>query len=502
MQLEEARRAVVNGLLQREDRLLDRIRHDVFGRPGSVYHQLFRHAGCELGDAEKLVRTAGVDDALRSLLRSGVYLTIDEFKGRKPVVRGQLSIQVSPEMLRSPRAAYHLPLRSGGSRSGGTPVLIDLRFVRDCAANCLVNFDVWDVLDRVKADWETPGAGARFRLSKFAMFGETPAAWFSQVDPEDPSLPAVMRWNTRALRYSSALVGRKLPLPVMATLDGAIPVVRWLHQQCREGRETVLFTFPGSAVRACLLAEEKGLSIGGTRFFLSGEPITQARLDTIARAGCVAMPRYGSIECGAIGYGCTNPACADDLHVLEHQHALIQAGDFLQDLGPKALLISSLHRHAPFLMLNVSMGDQADLSTRDCGCKWQQAGLTTHVSNIRSFEKLTGGGVTFLGTEAVAILEQALPARFGGAPTDYQLVEDETAAGEPVVVLRVHPRVGGVDTVQVRDYFLEQLGGESTAASVMAQMWRDAGTVQVAREAPAVSGAGKILHLHVRRKPA
>jgi hypothetical protein len=66
--------------------------------------------------------------------------------------------------VRSPRAVAHLSAASGGSRSSGTPVLFDLRFVRDCAANCAVFLDVLGGGEWRKGDWETPGAAARFRL--------------------------------------------------------------------------------------------------------------------------------------------------------------------------------------------------------------------------------------------------------------------------------------------------------------------------------------------------
>lgn len=33
--------------------------------------------------------------------------------------------------------------------------------------------------------------------------------------------------------------------------------------------------------------------------------------------------------------------------------------------------------------------------------------------------------MTFLDTEVIRVLEEVLPARFGGSPTDCQLVEDD-----------------------------------------------------------------------------
>ena len=54
------------------------------------------------------------------------------------------------------------------------------------------------------------------------------------------------------------------------------------------------------------------------------------------------------------------------------------------------------------------------------------SGLDTHHSFTRSIEKLTSGGMAFLDTDIMQILEQKLPKKFGGGPTDYQLREDET----------------------------------------------------------------------------
>jgi hypothetical protein len=78
LSLFEAHDRLQNCLLRRPEQLLD-----VFERPG-----LFRHAGCEYGDIELIVRRNGVESALQLLFREGAYLTIDEFKGRVPLRRG------------------------------------------------------------------------------------------------------------------------------------------------------------------------------------------------------------------------------------------------------------------------------------------------------------------------------------------------------------------------------------------------------------------------------
>jgi hypothetical protein len=88
------------------------------------------------------------------------------------------------------------------------------------------------------------------------------------------------------------------------------------------------------------------------------------------------------------------------------------------------------------------MGDQAIVVQRACGCPLEQLGWVTHLHTIRSYEKLTGGGMTFLDTDVIRVLEEELPARFGGTPTDYQLLEEEADDGQPRLQLLVHPRVG------------------------------------------------------------
>ena len=66
--------------------------------------------------------------------------------------------------------------------------------------------------------------------------------------------------------------------------------------------------------------------------------------------------------------------------------------------------------------------------------------------------------MTFLDTDVIRILEADLPARFGGGPTDYQLLEEDDAGGHPRVVLVVRPEVGPLDPGAVTAWFLERLG--------------------------------------------
>jgi hypothetical protein len=209
------------------------------------------------------------------------------------------------------------------------------------------------------------------------------------------------------------------------------------------------------------------------------------------------------MEAGIMSDGCLAPVAADDVHWFDDLNAVVQPGDELAGLlPPRALLVSSLRPTAPLILLNVSLGDQGLLSSRRCGCPLESLGWTTHLQEIRSFEKLTAGGMTFLDADAISALEQLLPARFGGSAGDYQLVEQEADDGRPRLVLIVSPRVGQVDAAEVASTLLAALGSDSAASRVGELLWREGGLLEVERREPLAVASGKILHLHSNGRPA
>jgi len=276
-----------------------------------------------------------------------------------------------------------------------------------------------------------------------------------------------------------------------------------MAEAIRVGGNPHLSTFVSSAVRICRAALDAGVDLHGAHFTLVGEPITEARLAMIRQSGAMALPHYAIIECGAIGLGCLAPETLDETHLLHDLHAMIQTGPdgATRGLSPLALLMSSLRPIAPFILLNVSMGDQAVMTRRACGCPLEGLGWATHLHTIRSYEKLTSGGMTFLDTHVIRVLEEILPARFGGAPTDYQLLEDEADDGSPRLRLLVHPAVGPLDTEAVSETFLSAIGAGAGVERVMGLLWRDAGFLRVERLAPRTTASGKILHLHLEHMP-
>jgi hypothetical protein len=110
--------------------------------------------------------------------------------------------------------------------------------------------------------------------------------------------------------------------------------------------------------------------------------------------------------------------------------------------------------------------------------------------------------MTFLDTDLIPVLEEVLPARFGGTSADYQLVEEEAENGQPRLRLFVHPEVGRLDPDTVAETFLTAISQGSGVERVMGLAWRDAGFLKVERRAPLVTRTGKVLHLHVEHQPS
>ena len=493
----EARATVRARLARREVDFLGLARDLVYANPASPYRALLAHAGCEAGDLQRLVRDEGVEGALIALWREGVYLTVEEFKGRRPLERGGRIIPVNPRRLFNPHAVVHVLGHSSGSRGPQTVVPLDLAWVRDHAMSRRLVLEARDALGWRHAVWGAPGGSELVIVLRFAVVGAAPEQWFSQPDPCDPELSARYRWSWRGLRWGSRLAGMLLPTPRHVPLERPDAIVDWVVATLRAGRVPHLKTYASSAIRVCEAASAAGVDLAGARLTLTGEPLTAARQAVLDKAGLEARPDYGGIEMGQVGEACVAPTASDDLHVIDDIHALIQPGADGPGRGlpPQALFLSSLRRTAPLLLLNVSLGDGAVLERRHCGCPMEGHGWTRHLRDVRSFEKLTSAGMTFLDADVIRILDEILPARLGGVPGHYQLVEDEQPDGRPRLRLLVHPAVGPIDPVVVRETFLGALGAMSETHRSMAGTWRKAGLVEIERRPPVTETIGKILHL-------
>lgn len=498
----EARAVVRRRLASREDDVLDLARRVIYPRPNQPIRRLLTLAGCELGDLERLVRQERLEGALQALLRRGVYLTVDEFKGRKPVVRGSACFTVDPVDLLNPLAARHLPAETGGSRGARMSVPWDLRYLRDedlslCLLREAIATPAWRF-----ASWAPPGSIALMRILQSTIIGTRPSRWFSQLDPAASGLHPRYRWSVHLLRLGGVLAGVPLPRPEPVSLADPLPIVRWMARTLADGRIPCVATTTSCAVRICDAALAAGINLNGARLVLGGEPTTPTRLAAITRVGAEGMPSYRGMDIGRIGQACPARELPDQMHLTDDLLGVVQSdGDDQTRFGliPKTLFVTTLRSRAPFVVLNTSLGDQAEIAPSRCGCPLERAGWTRQIHSVRSAEKLSAGGVSLLDSHVARALEEVLPARFGGGALDYQLVESLDGNGQAAFRLVVHPRLGSIDDGELADAFVAAIGGQAADLVRDAQI-RQGGMLVVERAVPRPTAAGKVLHLHQERE--
>jgi phenylacetate-coenzyme A ligase PaaK-like adenylate-forming protein len=505
MSPERASEIVRARLERRPDDFLALIRDRVYARPTSPYRALLANAGCEADDLEGLVRSEGLEGALHALYRQGVYLTLDELKGRRAIVRGSAIIEAGPHRLGKPGRGASIPGATSGSSGRRTPVAVDLESTWRNRPNMALALHAHGLTRWELGFWRVPGASALSSLISYTQHGLRPARWFSQIDPRGAGVHPRYHLSARVTRWASLLAGVPLPLPEHVPFDDPSPILDWIAAVMGSNRVPNLMTYPSSAVRLAQAARAAGMDIAGAAVTVTGEPITHARAETIRSAGVTLMTSYAATESGRIGYGCLAPHEVDDTHLFQDLHAVIQPGpcQATEDVPSDALLLTSLRPKSRLLLLNTSLGDRATMAQRACACALGNVGWTTHLHGISAYAKVTAGGMTMFDSDLVRVLEDILPARFGGGPAQYQLVEDETDEGQPRLLLAVDPSIGPVDEAALIAAFLDGIsGGSSGVEHVMELQWRSARLVRVVRERPQPSASGKIRHLIRDRLPS
>lgn len=497
----EARAALAQRRERRNAEFLVLARDVIYAEPANPITALLRSARCEYGDLEHLVEQEGIEGALFTLFRHGVYLTEDELKGRRLTVRGSTTLHVDQAQLRNPQLGVKVIGQTSGSTGRRAPIAFDFATVKEETVPMVVLEDTLGSRNHARAIWNVPGAAALGSLLQTAVLGGRTARWFSQIPPASKELHPRYRWSARVLRLGGRLASVPIPAPEHVSLDDPGPIVEWMAETLRAGERPWLQTYSSAAVRVCEAANAAGIDLRGADIVVGGEPISSTRRAEVDRSGARLITVYGSMEVGRVANGCLNAEVSDEVHVFDDMKAVIQVGRASAECGlpPDALLISPIRWSAHLPVLNLSVGDQATLLRRSCGCPLEKLGWLTHLHTIRSFTKLTAGGMTFPDTDIIPVLEQVLPQRFGGGPTDYQLIEAESTTGEPRLTLLVHPRIGPVDEEQVYRVFLEKIGRGTGVERVMEMMWRNAGFLTIERRAPASTMSGKIQHVYAPR---
>jgi len=506
--LAKANDSIRKRVLAREENFLSFVEKGIFQYACSPYLKLLERKRIQFNDLKTWVGNDGIERALRTLENEGVYFTVDEFKGKVPVVRNGIEFWCQEGMFDNPFLSYVYEVRSGATRSAGTRVRIDFDYLHQRSLYDALFLNMHGCLKAPIANWFPifPGAPGINSSLRFADIGNPVQRWFSQVPEDQLNVNWEKKWGTKLIFTLGKLHGCRLAEPEYVGLEDALKVAEWAAAALQQHENCVVYTFASSAVRVCIAAAEKNLNIKGTKFLVTGEPLTPQKRTEIEAVGGAPVPVYGISEAGVIAAGCDqNHPQSDHCHLYKDTTAIISHRQNVphSDLFVESYLFTSLLYESPKILLNVGMGDYGEISSESCACVFGQVGFDACLNNIRSYEKLTGEGVTFVDTDFIRIVERDLPERFGGRSTDYQLVEKEDSRGFTHLQLLVSPRGGEIQETEVLDRFLNLLRRAEASPDSWSQsgteMWKQSNMLQIVREFPVPTVSGKIMPFFVSK---
>jgi hypothetical protein len=498
--LEDSIEVIANRLRNRSNNFLNIVQKGIFENPKSPYLKLLNLAGCEYGDIESMVSRDGIEGTLQRLYSEGVYISWEEFKAKKDVVRSGRSFKFREADFDNPFLASYYHARSSGSRSAGTRTIFDLRHRLDISYYFPPTLAVAEAMDAPMGAWvpSFPSIAGISAVLHHWNIGKPVMRWFSPANEGEMRASLRDKMALRYIVYGGRLWGARLSMPEYVSSLEAVKIAQWMADIKRDYGACSLTTFIGLMVRVCNAAMEYGLDISNTRFLGGGEPLTEAKRRQIEAAGAKVYPKYWITEIGLVGCGCSEATAPDDIHLFSDSAAVIQRRRRVEqtDIDVNAFLFTGLLPSSPKIMLNMETDDFGEIETRKCGCLFDQLGFNNHIYNIRSYAKLTGSSMSIIGSDFIRILEEVLPDKYGGAPTDYQLLEEEDAEGITHLSLVISPSVGEIDENGVIVTVLEELRNSAHGGNLAAALWSQVNALGVKRMNP-ISKSGKVMTLHL-----
>ena len=397
---------------------------------------------------------------------------------------------------------------SKSTRRAGRRTMLDLDFWAQQAVCYPPILDANNALEIPFAMWRPALAqGGELFLLIFAKAGNSPIKWFSQLDKKATKPSLKNRMLTDYLIYLGIIFVARWSKPEHMVLNDAAKIAQWIAGTLKERQTCCIIATPSNASRICKAAQEKGLHFRGAKFLVEGEPLTQRKLKEIESAGATALSLYWFTEGGLVGGSCPNTIAEGGVHVAKDCIAVVQHQRDVEHAGVpvNAFLFSSLLPAAPRILLNVESEDYGLIEQRHCGCKLAELGYTEHIYNIRSFGWFRAEGQRVFVTDLVKLMEEVLPAEFGGSPTDYQFLEEEDERGFTRVSLAASPTVGSIDENALIATVLRELGKglgyeKKETYREAAEVWSQANTLQVKRMMPGTTAEEQVLPLHIKKQ--
>jgi hypothetical protein len=499
---EEAKAIFAQRMEQREKNFLNFVKRCVYDNPSSPYIPLLRQAECDYGDMISGVHRYGIEGLLKMLNDAGVWISFDEFKGRKMLCRGGKEYYFSTSDFDNPLVSSGCEITTGGT--SGRPIrshlYLDFLAARACYDHFM--FKMLDIYGTPLALWypKLPAPTGIGNSLRYAKIGYPPKRWFNMLADSRIRSGWELRMATSAIILLSRLSTTPLPLPQDLSLSQVGTIVDWIIETRKRYPRCVVQSYVSQAVRICQSAADRGVDLEGTLFIVGSEPLTEAKYREIEKVYANVFPRYHATEIGSIAIGCGKASEVGDLHLCADTIAMIQTEDSSNEGNEKTFHFTSFIDYAPKIMINVEIGDTGIVQKNRCGCLLDEIGFDTHLLRVQSLSRVTSEGTATCYRELLHIIEDVLPAKYGGTSIDYQWVEVEDNSSLTRLLLRVAPHIGPVKEADIVNDILAELRQIDMAHRIYSEIWHQAGTIRIVRQNPHHTSAGKIVPIIQERK--
>lgn len=497
MTLEQAINDTRKRMDNREINFLNLAKRLIYENQNSPYRKLLRWAGCDYRDLEESVRIRGIEKTLEKLRNEEVYITLEEFKSKVPISRRGLTIETHENDFDNSFLTYKgIQGSTSGSRSRGTSVIYNWDFITEGATSDLILYEIHGVSKAPFALWSPvfPGMIGVLNFLRNIKFRRPPEKWFSHIEARvfQPTLEHYLA--IKYILWCCRLFGLTIPRPEFTDIQNAYKVAKWMAETKKYKGISVVRTYTSSAVRIVKSALENGIDISGNIIFTSGDALNEKRYSFIESAGVKIFPCYASMETGLIGASCSNRIYPDDMHVYLDRLAIIQRHrrTTIGNYEVNTFLFTSLSPNTGKVLLNTEIGDFGRLMVKPCSCLFGRLGMNVRISEVRSYDKLTGEGMTLLGSELDNIIGELI-VNAGGSPDDYQFWETEDGNGLGKLIIAVSPEIREFDETRFIASILDMLRNRDPGGNMISQFWKDAEAVEVVRAYPELTGGFKML---------
>jgi len=462
---------------------------DLFGNPEHPYSQLFKVAGCSYADLEKAVIADGVEPTLQALMREGVYVSHDEFRGKKEIVRGGRHIRSTAASWLNGRDKGAIGCSTSGS--SGRPIATTGGSARTShmEAHTLL---LLRELDSGKPAMVSlaptlPGYGI-VSLLVFARVNHGFERWLAIGGRNWRNL--AYRAVTRCLVTQMRWMGAQAPYPAYLGQNDFLPVASYLAQRCGEGARPIVNGYVSSLTRVAAEAAHHGLDLTGCRALCAGEALTPAKLATMECVGMEPYATYWTSEFGSLGTACHSMRSRNCVHISLDAVALTtRPSEVMGASGVDSLCVTSLLPFAARTAINVEIGDTGVIEPCTCDCRLRSLGLHQQIRDMAAISKVTAQGMLIGMDDLATVLEEVLPARFGGQLGDYQIIETEGAT-QTEVVLRIRLGATVVPPGEVLRAFLAETG-RLYGGSLSVRSWSHSNGIRAEFGEPVFTETGK-----------